>query len=185
MEVFKFRVVIDHEKDVFRDIEILGSQNFEDLHGAIISAFDFRGDQMASFYMSNESWEKGQEIGLMDMSFGEETGPPTMNSALIEQFVKEKDQKILYVYDFLKMWIFYLELIEEKEADVNQAYPCLAHSFGESPLEDEKEIEDQFNASDTDSKQKSMESEIQDIMSEFDDEVTTEEGFDNIDDLDI
>ena len=116
MEVFKFRVVIDHEKDVFRDIEIQGSQNFEDLHGAIISAFDFRGDQMASFYMSNESWEKGQEIGLMDMSFGEETGPPTMNSALIEQFVKEKDQKILYVYDFLKMWRFHIQFIENKKA---------------------------------------------------------------------
>ncbi len=185
MIVFKFRVVIDHDKDVFRDIEIQDSQNFEDLHGAIIAAFGFRGDQMASFYMSNESWEKGLEIGLMDMSFGEESGPLTMKSALLNQFVKEKDQKILYVYDFLKMWIFYLELIEEKETDIDQAYPCLAHSFGESPLEDEKEIEDQFNASDQESKQKSMESEIEDIMSEFDDEVATEEGFDNIDDLDI
>jgi len=185
MVVFKFRVVIDHEKDIFRDIEIQGSQTFEDLHGAIISAFNFRGDQMASFYMSNESWEKGLEIGLMDMSFGEESGPPTMKSAQLNQFVKEKDQKILYVYDFLKMWIFYLELIEEKEEEGNQAYPCLAHSFGECPLEEEKEIEDIINETDQASHQKSVESEIEDIMNEFDDEVASEEGFDNIDDLDI
>ena len=75
MKTYVFRVVADIEEDVFRDIEILGSQNFEDLHDMIIESFDFTGDQMASFYMSDENWDKGEEIGLMDMGFGEEQGP--------------------------------------------------------------------------------------------------------------
>jgi len=44
MKTYVFRVVADIEEDVFRDIEILGSQNFEDLHDMIIESFDFTGD---------------------------------------------------------------------------------------------------------------------------------------------
>ena len=106
MKAYKFRVVIDTDDDVFRDIVILENQNFEDLHFAVIHAFGFEGDQMASFYMSNEEWEKGEEIGLMDMSFGDEKGPKDMKSTVIESQIESKHQKILYVYDFLKMWIF-------------------------------------------------------------------------------
>ena len=69
MIAYKFRVVIDIEEDVFRDVVILENQNFEELHHAIVHAFGFEGDQMASFYMSDEQWEKGEEIGLIDMSF--------------------------------------------------------------------------------------------------------------------
>ena len=42
---------------------------------SIIEAFEFRGDQMASFYVSNENWDKGEEISLLDLS--EEEDKPT------------------------------------------------------------------------------------------------------------
>ena len=93
MKAYKFRVVIDTDEDVFRDIVILENQNFEDLHFAVIHAFGFEGDQMASFYMSNEEWEKGEEIGLMDMSFGDEKGPKDMISTDIESQIESKHQK--------------------------------------------------------------------------------------------
>ena len=46
--------------------------NFESFFNAIIRAYDFQGDQMASFYISNENWDKGEEISLMDVNFGDE-----------------------------------------------------------------------------------------------------------------
>ena len=186
MDIFKFRVVVDHERDVFRDIEIEISQTFEDFHRAIIAAFSFNGDQMASFYMSNENWEQGQEIGLMDMSFGEEDGPPTMTTAVLKDFVIEKEQKVLYIYDFLKMWVFYIELIEVKKRESEQQYPCLALSFGDAPNEDEKDIEGHFSEAETTQKEpQSKASEIDDILNEYNDEMTSEEGFENIDDYDL
>ncbi len=186
MGVYKFRVVIDLDEDVFRDIEIKDSQTFEDFHGAIIAAFEFRGDQMASFYMSNDAWEKGLEIGLMDLSFGEEAGPPTMKTTELKSLVKEVNQKVLYVYDFLKMWIFYIELMEVKEEDPDQGYPCLAMAFGDAPNEDDKELEDLFEGiEEPDSKKDSIEDEIDDILNEYDDDYSPEGGFENIDDLDI
>jgi hypothetical protein len=37
-----------------------------------MSAFEFKGDQMASFYVSNDEWDKGHEINLMDMSYDDD-----------------------------------------------------------------------------------------------------------------
>ncbi len=143
MQTFVFRVVVDTEEDIFRDIEVAGDQNFEDLHDAIVHAFDFAGDQMASFYMSNDQWEKGKEIGLMDVShFDGDTSFPSMKNTMITDEVTEKNQKILYVYDFLKMWIFYVELVQINEFNPEVTYPAIVREFGESPDENSKEIDD-------------------------------------------
>ena len=40
-KIFVFRVLIDYEKDVFRDIHIKSSQTFSEFHKAIQNAFDF------------------------------------------------------------------------------------------------------------------------------------------------
>jgi len=37
--VYKFRVILDAEEDVIRDIAILESDTLEDLHNAIVNAF--------------------------------------------------------------------------------------------------------------------------------------------------
>ncbi len=68
MSIYKFRVLIEGEKQVFRDIEIKSDQNFEEFHQSILKAFDFDNEQMASFYLSDYDWNKGQEISLFDMS---------------------------------------------------------------------------------------------------------------------
>ena len=70
MAGLKFRVLLDSkdQEKVFRDILISDTDNFESFYKAIISAFRFEGDQMASFYISNDEWDKGHEISLMDLS---------------------------------------------------------------------------------------------------------------------
>lgn len=180
MKAYKFRVLIDTDEDIFRDIVILENQNFEDLHLAIIHAFGFEGDQMASFYISNEDWEEGEEIVLEDMSFGEEKGPMIMLNTLISSKVNEDHQKILYVYDFLKRWIFYLELIEETQENKEDAYPHVSRNFGEAPEENSKNIPDLTEGMTPD---KSLEDDINDVFNEFNEDEF--ESFDNIDDYDF
>lgn len=133
--LYTFRVLIDYEKDVFRDIICRQDHSFMDLSKAIIEAFDFSGDQMSSFYMSNENWDKGEEIVQFDM--GPEDDLKSMESTLLKDMIKDNDQKILFIYDFLKLWIFYIELIsisKEKEGD----YPQITSRLGISPKEDDK-----------------------------------------------
>ena len=72
MPGLKFRILLDSHKneEVFHDILVSDDENFESLFKSIIGAFEFRGDQMASFYVSNENWDKGEEISLLDLSEG-------------------------------------------------------------------------------------------------------------------
>ena len=119
MKEYKFRVLIDtlEEENAFRDIVVDSSSTFEVLNNMIVQAFKFKGDQVASFYLSNDEWDKGQEIGLMDMT-GESADFLPMRDTLIREKVEELNQKLLYVYDFLSMWCFFIELVQIKELSV-------------------------------------------------------------------
>lgn len=142
MSAYKFRVLIDTagNEDVFRDIVINPKSNFESFYHAIISAFDFSGDQLASFYLSNDDWDKGQEITLMDMGLANEVDAVLlMSETKIGKMVTEKGQKLILVYDFLRMWCFLIEFLAEVDEEVETPEMLLA--VGIAPLEDSKEMD--------------------------------------------
>ncbi len=68
--IYRFRIILDNksEEDIFRDIEIRKTDTLEDLHNAITQSFGFDGMEMASFYLSDDEWNQGEEISLFDMS---------------------------------------------------------------------------------------------------------------------
>lgn len=139
-EVFKLRVIIDTEEDVFRDIELTSQSTFHQLHETILQSFQFEKGEMASFYLSNDEWEKGLEIPLMDMG----DGVVSMENALLSEMLQAVGNKVLYVYDFLRMWIFYVEVIEMIDTDSNAQYPLISLTFGDAPSQDSKEMEAMF-----------------------------------------
>jgi len=143
MAGLKFRILLDSEvkSEVFRDILIDEADNFEVFYRKILEAYNFRSEQMASFYISNDDWDKGHEVTLMDMSFGEEPLEASiMSLTKLKELVEANDQKIILVHDFLRMWIFLIELIDlEVNAPEN---PIILLSVGEAPLEDSRTAED-------------------------------------------
>jgi hypothetical protein len=145
VNLFKFRVIIDTEQDVFRDIEIETESNFDALHKAVLDAFDFEQGEMASFYLSDEEWSKGLEISLMDMG-GVDEDSLSMSTTILSDMVMKPGDKILYVYDFMRMWIFYIELVEVKKDKPSTIYPRVALAFGDAPSQDSKEFQDMFEA---------------------------------------
>jgi hypothetical protein len=139
--IYRFRVIMDTEEDVFRDIEIETTATFEELHRSVLDAFDFEEGEMASFYMSNENWEKGLEIPLMDMKQAEGASSVSMSNTQLADMVTKPADKVLYVYDFLRMWIFYIELIEIKKDTPSTIYPRVALVYGDAPAQDSKEMD--------------------------------------------
>lgn len=132
--IYRYRVILDANEDVFRDIEIEASANLEDLHNSITQAFGFAGQEMASFYESNDQWEQGDEIPLFDMS--EIPGSlKTMNEMILEDVNHEASTKLIYVYDFLNLWTFLVELAEIAEREEGRTYPNLMFAHGEIPEE--------------------------------------------------
>ncbi len=143
--IYRFRVILDTKEDVFRDIEIEDSNTMEDFHNAITQAFGFGGQEMASFYVSNDLWEQGEEIALFDMS-EEPGGVRIMGDTYLEDAVHEDQTKLIYVYDFLKMWTFLVELAEIAEPEDGRSYPNLMFAHGQIP---EEAPDKEFIAEDT------------------------------------
>ena len=130
--IYRFRVILDTEEDVFRDLEIDQESTLEDFHNAINQSFGFDGGEMASFYISDDQWNQGEEISLFDMSDG--TGEiRLMNETKIEDVVSEVEPKLLYVYDFFNMWRFLIELAEIVDREEGITYPNLMFVHGQIP----------------------------------------------------
>ena len=130
--VYKFRVILDAEEDVFRDIAILEDDSLEDLHNAIVNAFGFDGLEIASFYTCDDEWAQEDEIALFDT--GDVPGEQkTMADYRLGDLLDEHMNKIIYVYDFLNMWTFFVELAAIEEPEAATTYPDLLFSHGEMP----------------------------------------------------
>lgn len=134
MSIYGFRVILDFKQaDIFRDIEISSEDTFEDFHNSIIQAFALDTGEMASFYKSDEHWNQGDEISLFpvnDQAF-------VMGDWHLEQMCSETGDKFLYIFDFLNMWTFYVELMEIGEPKSGESYPRLIYSEGIMPGERE------------------------------------------------
>ena len=141
MSLIRFRVIIDIEEDVFRDILIGRTSSLEDLHRGILAAFDFGEGEMASFFQSNEDWGRGREVPLMDMGMDDAGNPyPSMRTVTVEDMATNMHDRMVYIYDFLRMWCFYVEVMALEEGEVPE-YPLLAHEFGKAPDQFSKEVD--------------------------------------------
>lgn len=145
--IYRFRVVLDNdtEADVFRDLELRETDTLEDLHNIITQSFGFDGTEMASFYLSDDEWNQGEEISLFDMSEGANT-VQLMNETITNNVVHEASTKLIYVYDFFSMWTFYVELTEIVEEVEGTDYPNLLFVQGQIP---DEAPEKSFKAEDT------------------------------------
>ena len=132
--IYRLRAILDTKEDVFRDIEIDVNSTLEDLHNAITQSFGFAGQEMASFYESNDAWEQGDEIALFDMS-DEPGSVRVMNETPLEDVLHKAQTKLLYVYDFLNLWTFMVELAEVADPEEGRTYPNLMFAHGEIPEE--------------------------------------------------
>ena len=87
---------------------------------------------MASFYTCDDQWNQDEEIPLFDVR-EMETGVRLMQDTPMAEVLSEDSPKLLYVYDFLNLWTFFVELADIGEKEGGRSYPNLLFSFGEIP----------------------------------------------------
>jgi len=132
--IYKIRIILDAKEDIFRDIAIDASNSMEEFHNTVAQSFGFLGNEMASFYTCDNEWKQDEEIALFDMS---ESGSDVrlMNESFLEDVLTKNTPKLIYVYDFLNMWTFFVELADIVENEPGITYPNVLFSFGELPEE--------------------------------------------------
>jgi len=162
---YKVRIILDVENDVIRDINVANSSNLEQLHLLIAKSMGFNGQEMASFYRTDNDWNQGEEIPLFDMSEnGEEL---SMKTCIISETIPNVGDKLIYVYDFFNMWTFFVEVLEVNEEKASCTSP-ISFAFGDAP---EQAPEKEFISDN--------------IEDEFDPYNEDDMGFENIDDIDL
>ena len=163
--MYKVRVVLDTKEDVIRTLIVDEKQSLENLHLTISKAFNFDGQEMASFYRTDNEWTQGEEIPLFNMA---EAGEGiSMATCFINETLPNANDKLIYVYDFLQMWTFYVEVVDKNDEEVTDSAIIL--SVGEIPSE---APEKEFKA--------------EKIKNELDDEFDSEfNDFESLDDFDF
>lgn len=139
MSILKFRIQADDQNDFVREVEIKSDQTFKDLHDFIVKNQHLNNNELASFHIVNESWEKMQEITLIDMSgdFDKNVHDAdeihtfyVMAETRLDQFLNRIDQKLIYEYDFLQLRTFFLEITDIFPENKKHKYPRLIFSRG-------------------------------------------------------
>ena len=134
MAILKFRVYFEEDESVYRDVVIRHSQSFQDLHAAILKAYEFDNKHKATFFRSNDHWLRGREISLEKYDKEYKAPPLIMNETTIGSEIRDTNQRFLYVYDFNRNWNFLLELINvSKEENPKISYPSTVRTEGIAP----------------------------------------------------
>ena len=89
MTTLKFRVFWEEDDTIYRDISILPNQTFFDLFKCILSSYGFDDKHKATFYRSNDNWQRGREITLEKYDKDYKVEPMLMQEALISSEIKE------------------------------------------------------------------------------------------------
>ena len=134
MAILKFRAYFEEDDSVYRDVVIRHTQSFFDLHEAILKGFEFDTKHDATFYRSNDNWQRGREISLQKYDKAYKAPPLLMKETTIGSEIKDTNQKFIYIYDFNKNWTFLVELINvSKEENPKMTYPAVLRKEGIPP----------------------------------------------------
>jgi hypothetical protein len=103
--------MVSDEVDNFKRVITIDSDaTFLDLHNAILKATDFKKDQITSFFICSDAWEKEQEITLIEMDTSSEFDNLVMEDAVLNDWLMDEGQKLLYVFDMMNDRVFFIEL---------------------------------------------------------------------------
>ncbi len=134
MAILRFRVYWEEDESTYRDVAIRHNQNFHDLYNAILKCYEFDNRHKATFYRSNDQWQRGREISLEKYDKDYKADPLLMHEITIGSEIKNPNQKFLFEYDFNKNWHFMVELIQvDKEENKKINYPACIRTEGIAP----------------------------------------------------
>lgn len=134
MAILRFRIYWEEDDSVYRDIVIKHTHTFADLHHEILRCYEFDNKHKATFYRSNDKWQRGKEITLEKYDKQYAAPPLLMSETTIGSEIKDTNQKFIYLYDFNKNWTFMVELINvNKEESSKVSYPSCIRTEGIGP----------------------------------------------------
>lgn len=110
--IYRFIFVSDEVDDFYREIQIDSEATFLDFHKAILESVGYPDDQMTSFFICEDNWEKREEITREEMHTSSEVDSWVMESTPLSELIEDEKQRLIYIFDPLTDRCFFIELKE-------------------------------------------------------------------------
>ena len=173
--IYRFILLSDEADNFYRELEINSDATFLDLHNLILDSVHYTKDQITSFFVCSDRWEKKQEITLIEMDTNADEDLYLMEDTHLDEFIHDKGDRLLYTFDNVADRSFFIELKGVKPG--HNAAPLCTQSEGVPP----KQLVDEadFLAASAQDKADSYDSEFYGD-SDFDMDELDEEGFGDV-----
>ena len=108
--IFNFRIVSDEVDNFKREIKIDADATFLDLKNAICESVDYDKNQMSSFFICDDSWEKEKEITLEDMGSDSDQDVYLMDNTVLSDLIDDEGQHLMFTFDYMTDRSFFMEM---------------------------------------------------------------------------
>lgn len=107
--IFNFRIVSDEVDNFKREIQIDADATFLDLRNAICDSVGYDKNQMCSFFLCDNDWEKEREITLEDMGMDSDQDVWLMDETILSDYIDD-GQRLMFVFDYMTDRAFFIEM---------------------------------------------------------------------------
>lgn len=110
--VYKFLVGSEEAENFKLEIMIDSEDTFMRLRNTILDAAGYDKDQVDSFYICDEEWNKEREVTVMDMGLDSDDDIWLMEDTPLEELLEDEGQRLKFVFDMVSERYFFMRLKE-------------------------------------------------------------------------
>lgn len=179
--LYRIKFISDEVDGFVREVKIDSDATFLDLNNIILQSCGYPDDQMTSFYICNEEWERGQQITREDMGVGDaDEDIYVMDEVRLSEFIEDEEQRLEFVFDPFADRCFFLD-VKEIIPGESLKTPVILRAKGEAPCQiDELDMELTSPVANAKGKKAAAAAE-----EDFDDEAVFGDAAFNDDDIDL
>ncbi|MDE6227236.1 MAG: hypothetical protein K2M63_06940 [Muribaculaceae bacterium] len=111
--VYKFKLVSDEVSNFSREIEIDSTASFLQLRNAILDSVGYSKNEINSFFLCDDQWNRKEEITYIDMGSSSDQDVWVMEDTPLNEFIEEEGQKLTFVFEYLTERSFFMEMKQE------------------------------------------------------------------------
>ena len=111
--IYKFFIGSEEAENFKLEIAIDSEDTFLRLRNAILDAAGYDKEQMDSFYICDDDWNREKEVTYVDMGVDDtDEDIWIMEDTPLSELVDEEGQKLKFVFDYITERYFYMKLKE-------------------------------------------------------------------------
>lgn len=133
--LYRIKFISEEAEGFLREIKIDSEATFLELNKAILESCGYPDDQMTSFYICDEEWERGAQVTREDMGFGSsDVDIFVMENTRLSELIEDDDQRMEFVFDPFSDRFFYLE-VKELIPGKNLGEAVVSRTKGDAPVQ--------------------------------------------------